>query len=273
MTITIKTAEGTVEAVLGRFPAGEPLVRVAFDELAGRRVSVDVRGHSALEFLQLCGLLDAAEAAGAQVDLHLPYFPGARQDRRQATPLTARVFADAINRYACRRVTIVDPHSDVTPALIDHVHVVSAADVLSSDAGRRALAAAPTPIVGVLAPDAGACKRASEVAAALGVDFAQAHKHRDPESGRLSRFVAPRVAPGRWLVVDDICDGGGTFIGLAEAFAPLNPDAVLELYVSHGVFSRGVDDLAAHFDRVLCTDSFAVEDPRLTLIPLVGVAL
>ena len=57
------------------------------------------------------------------------------------------------------------------------------------------------------------------------------------------------------LIVDDICDGGATFIELAKIIKPMNP-ASITLFVTHGIFRNGTDSLyEAGFDRVITTDS------------------
>ena len=56
------------------------------------------------------------------------------------------------------------------------------------------------------------------------------------------------------LIVDHICDGGGTFIGLAEELKKKNAGKLF-LAVSHGIFNKGFDDLKC-FDGIFTTDSF-----------------
>jgi ribose-phosphate pyrophosphokinase len=55
--------------------------------------------------------------------------------------------------------------------------------------------------------------------------------------------------------VDDICDGGGTFIGLVDALKKKNAGD-LYLAVSHGIFSKGFDELTGSFKTIFTTDSF-----------------
>jgi ribose-phosphate pyrophosphokinase len=112
----------------------------------------------------------------------------------------------------------------------------------------------------VIAPDAGAVLRAQEVADILGVPVLTATKSRDPETGRLSNFHAPEGLDNslenvKYLIVDDICDGGGTFIGLAEALGIYSDQ--LDLYVSHGVFSKEATTvLPEYFGDIFTTNSY-----------------
>ena len=63
------------------------------------------------------------------------------------------------------------------------------------------------------------------------------------------------------LIVDDICDGGRTFTDLAKK---LNDKGAKELYlfVSHGIFSKGYDELLGHFNVIGTTNSFSQEYPE-----------
>ncbi|HCW17254.1 MAG TPA: phosphoribosylpyrophosphate synthetase, partial [Achromobacter sp.] len=48
------------------------------------------------------------------------------------------------------------------------------------------------------------------------------------------------------LVVDDICDGGRTFLELASALRDTTRQPVY-LYVTHGIFSKGLGELNARY--------------------------
>jgi ribose-phosphate pyrophosphokinase len=55
------------------------------------------------------------------------------------------------------------------------------------------------------------------------------------------------------FIVDDICDGGGTFVGLAALLKSRHAGKIV-LIVSHGIFSKGFD--LANIDAIYTTDSF-----------------
>jgi phosphoribosylpyrophosphate synthetase len=69
------------------------------------------------------------------------------------------------------------------------------------------------------------------------------------------------------LIVDDICDGGATFIELAKIIKPMNPSS-LTLFVTHGIFSKGFEPLYEFIDKIYYTGSLTsgtlkiVEDIR-----------
>lgn len=52
-----------------------------------------------------------------------------------------------------------------------------------------------------------------------------------------------------------LCDGGGTFIGVAEELKKHNCGKLF-LFVTHGIFSRGFEELNKYFEKIYCTNSF-----------------
>jgi ribose-phosphate pyrophosphokinase len=82
-------------------------------------------------------------------------------------------------------------------------------------------------------------------------------KSRDVKTGKLTGFkvYAEDLEGKDCLIVDDICDGGGTFIGLAGELKKKNAGN-LYLAVTHGIFSKGFEELEKCFDKIFTTDSF-----------------
>lgn len=243
-----------------RFPAGE--AHINFTPTATVQIA-ELRGADGNDLFALAMWADACKRHGGLKTVALiPYLPGARQDRGS---LDARVYANFINSLLIDRVVCADPHSDVMPALLNRVIVVDITELLEWKGVPE--------YTGVIAPDVGARKRAEAVAGKLGVPVYQAMKHRDFATGKLSNFSCeeiPSTVTGKLLMVDDICDGGGTFIGLADALNLL-PEQ-LDLWVTHGVFSNGaVKRLLDHYGQVFCTDSHpGADESGATVIPIMG---
>ena len=141
----------------------------------------------------------------------------------------------------------------------------------------------PPGLVGVIAPDKGAIGRAEEFRRRLNPDakLICCGKRRDPTTGKLSGYTMPPLERGGdYLIVDDICDGGGTFNLLAEAFGsdPIGSKSWLGLFVSHGIFSKGLNAINPRIKRIITTDSWcepaahrSIEDradERLEILPL-----
>ncbi|WP_313696975.1 ribose-phosphate diphosphokinase [Achromobacter sp.] len=255
ITAVIEGQRTTDKPAAFRFPGGEMQVTIP----AGLREQADAarefRIHALLksadDVMQLLLLTDALRRLNpaAPVHLDMPYVPYARQDRvcNPGEALGAAVFCKLINDQQYATVTIVEPHSDVTPALLQRVRVVDATAFLKKALAAPAFAQGVT----LMAPDAGARKRVQALAKALGVaDVRYAEKVRDPQTGRITETRVPDDIPAQpVLVVDDICDGGRTFLELAAALADKTRQP-LYLYVTHGIFSKGLTELKARYAEI-----------------------
>ena len=113
----------------------------------------------------------------------------------------------------------------------------------------------------LVSPDKGAFSKVKALATTLGgIPFIKADKVRDPETGDLSGFSYEGSVQGLdLLIVDDICDGGGTFVGLAKILKEGGAKSI-SLYVSHGIFSKGLKVLDGAIDAVYTTDSLIREE-------------
>ena len=59
----------------------------------------------------------------------------------------------------------------------------------------------------------------------------------------------------KFVIVDDICDGGRTFTEIAKAIRDQLPNAKIYLIVTHGIFSAGEEPLKEYFEHVYTTNS------------------
>ena len=245
------------------FPAGEAHVKVA-NENDGKGELTEVArvyGADGNDLFTLAMWADAARRRGSKTVLHMPYLPGARADHLDFVPFGAEVYARFINGLRVNQVVTFDPHSGIMPAMLNNVIVLESTRLVRKHIVGHADRGGPQRYDGIIAPDKGAVDRAAKVAGACHLPLYRAEKHRDQSTGKLSGFTCePLPKEGRFLVVDDICDGGGTFAGLAKAID--FPGQRLGLYVSHGVFSgRAKENLLPWYGDIWTTDSFADESP------------
>lgn len=247
---------GTTDVKVGTYPSGEPLLRDVHGT-CGKRLLL--RPSNMTEFMAGLFLADAAEERGTRIpELVIPFVPGARQDRLNDTGdylFTAKSVAKEVNARGFQRVTILDPHSEVIAGLIDRCRVVHAHECVMPSIEYTA----------IVSPDAGAEKRAGAVARRMRLPLLHGWKTRDVETGAISGFgLEPSDVTGRVLVVDDICDGGGTFVGLAEVLHKRFLKA--DLYVTHGIFSQGTQRLLGHYMNIYCTDSVPGAKPGVHIL-------
>lgn len=209
---------------------------------------LDANGILAL--LSIKEILDS-QKLDCNISLKMLYIPYARQDRRCATgdAMSLKVFTRLINSLNFYKVFVADPHSDVATNLIDNVvEQFSQADIVRRVASREGKT--------LVAPDFGATKKIEKVSNKFKLPVIQGFKTRNTSTGELSGFGYYGDVTGKdLLIVDDICDGGGTFLGLAKELYKGGASSV-ELCVTHGIFSNGVDFLIDNgINKLYTTDS------------------
>lgn len=186
------------------------------------------------EFLHLSQLKMLLDTYTENVFLEMPYLPYARQDKRidNNATFSLHTFAKLLNTLNFNEVKVVDAHS-IRAFEIKNLEVVSARKYIlqALDATKASL---------ILFPDSGAMKRYSAYNLQ---DYCYATKVRNQLTGKIERLdIHGDVKDQNLLVVDDLCDGGATFILVAKEALAQGAKEV-NLYVSHGIFSQGVDVL------------------------------
>lgn len=249
------------------FNGGEPHIKISESQLEDA-ITITHRIRSFNDLGLLLVATDAVKRMGVKdIELFIPYFPGSRQDRLMVTgeSLTVKVYADLINAQQYKRVLIFDPHSDVTPALITNVKVLNNHKYVKHCLGEL------NDEVVLIAPDGGALKKIYKLSNYLGgLEVIECSKKRYINTGALTGFKVHQddLRGKHCVIVDDICDGGGTFVGLADSLKRKNAGD-LSLIVSHGIFSKGLMPLENRFRNIFSTNSFKdFDDKILTQIPL-----
>lgn len=249
-----------------QFSAGE--IGFEYEVKPTENAEFFLRNGSSDEIMRLLMEVDAASRMRDQRPfvLYMPYVPYGRQDRVTApgTSFSLDVFARMINHQVFEKVYVVDHHSHVTMEKFDRIISYAAVDLMEWFPHHLL----PTNVkdMVVVAPDKGAWLRAGQCATALGAKAClTATKHRDPATGRIVsiQLDGELLPTDHVLIVDDICDGGGTFIALHDLLH--NMCASMSLYVTHGIFSKGYSLLDGLFHAVITTDSFtppASMDPK-----------
>lgn len=198
--------------------------------------------------------------AKRHVTLYMPYLPYARQDKPVSNTSTfnLEVFAQLINALNFNVVMATDVHNPArTSALINHF------TNLDVDSFRVNLIGLIKPDC-IVYPDAGARERYPLYEDELpSIVYT---KSRDAKSGNILKHdvlessakaasaMAEKQAP-RFLIVDDLCDGGATFISIAENLKQWFKDCDIHLFVTHGIFSKGMKPLTDAGIKVYTTNS------------------
>lgn len=199
------------------------------------------------DLLALGQLKDLLDLYGFKTTLRIRYLPFARQDKPVANNATfaLRSFAKLLNVIAFDEVQICDPHSSVAIELIKNSaayypikELQNVIDLTQSDL--------------VCYPDKGAVSKYTEI---YQYPWIYGEKVRDQLTGNILSYTLIGECAGRnVLIVDDICDGGMTFKLLTKDLLAAGAKEV-NLFVSHGIFSKGLRTLKeSNIKRVFTKD-------------------
>lgn len=245
------------------FPAGEISVKLDLPKENQMYFAIEANIHNSNDLITLGLLVNAIRNYNhcAVIGLIMPYVPYGRQDRICDTgeAFSLKFLADYINSLNFKDVIITDPHSEVTPALIDRVKIQTQLDVIKDFIEFNHFVNTNNAIF--VSPDAGANKKTANVAAYYNhPEFIRADKLRDLTNGKIKETIVycDDLTGKDVIIIDDICEFGGTFIALAQALKPKNPKSI-NLYVTHGIFSheKSVNNLLDNgIDKIFTTDSY-----------------
>lgn len=244
-----------------KFSAGEVHFELK-DTLGDENICVEMYFECNDDLVCLMLLSDFLNTQGKEWELLAPYLPYSRQDR-STTPGSPNSFSvimrSILSGSTCRQMTTYDLHNPkVIPKLLSHNTKFNNIIDLPSHSTFDPKHSVNTYLI---VPDDGAKERCEHISKQYGYPIAfLGHKIRNPSTGVLSHYSLeplidkiPRL--GNFVVFDDICDGGGTFVLLAESFKQIKPPMslwMLHLFTTHGIYSKGMEELNKHYKSVTC---------------------
>jgi ribose-phosphate pyrophosphokinase len=228
----------------------------------GQEAKVAWNFKSEAEFMELAQLKTLLDVLRIKAHLTLTYLPYGRQDKNISNTSTfgLRTFANLLNSLDFETVTIHDPHSEVALEKIHHsravypVRQVEVACQTSFDNQCETI---------LCYPDKGALSKYTKVYESLYRSHIYGEKVRDQLTGNITSYkVVGECAGKNVMIVDDICDGGATFKLLAKDLLAAGAKQV-NLFVTHGIFSKGVRTLfEAGIKRVFTEDGEVSNRPN-----------
>jgi ribose-phosphate pyrophosphokinase len=270
--ITLNLVNPTISDIkykISKFPDGQQTIDLT-DWFALNR-DEPVKISSRLNTFQDLELIICAVSAirnikpNKEIALYVPYFIGARSDRKfvdGGVNYLKQVICPIINSLKFDTVLVLDPHSDVLEACLNNYDKVNNHTIVKyaltdidnkNDARER---------ICLVSPDAGAYKKIFDVAKKFEIqNVVTANKVRDMRTGNILKTEIPDL-PGlvgddmKYVIIDDICDGGRTFNELAKAIKAQRADAKVYLVVTHGIFSAGFKELTGNFEKIYTTNSY-----------------
>lgn len=198
--------------------------------------------------------------ASENATLNIYYMPYSRMDRSEnKSPFTLKYVAKFINNLEFKRVSVVEPHSDVTPALLDNCTPVMVNEKLLGDVMKEVNF--DLDIDYVVYPNADAQKRYGNI---FKGNSLIGHKERDFQTGRIKNLqLVGDLSEGIYseskaIIVDDLSSYGGTFALTAQELRKLGFKEVY-LLVAHAENSIFKGSLFDNIEKVFTTDSILTE--------------
>ena len=231
--------------------------------------------------LIVCTVASLRELDVEEIHLYTPYIMGARSDRKfeeGGNNYLKDVICPVINSLNFKSVFCMDPHSDVLEACIKEFKKQSNSDLVRFSIISMYNTQIPLKQVFeaqiknnfiLVSPDAGASKKIYKLAEQIGYkgDIITCSKDRDKD-GKLTKTVVPNLQfdfNKDIIIIDDICDGGATFINITKEIKSqlefhkacgYKNNSKIYLVVTHGIFSKGFGELSQYFDGIYCTNSY-----------------
>lgn len=229
----VRYPDGQVSFILkdNWFPGDQPPID---------RIQIKSRLNS---YTDLMIILAANDVLRKEFVLHLycPYIFGSRSDRRfqPGQSFDLKIICDILKSCNFKSIEIVDPHSDVLPALLESPETEVIIDYQADWIYERIPAEFFEGKI-LISPDAGAYKKIFKLGERLDLPIIPCNKFRDLEGNIFLSLTEKDVFLQECIIVDDICDGGKTFIDLSEKLLDIGAKAV-DLIVTHGIFSKGYE--------------------------------
>lgn len=257
-----------------------------FNSTADRDLAITCRITSPDDLVRVAMLNEIIKSRGKRLRLKVLYLMGGRMDRRLSDrePYTLKAVCDLLNSMGLESVSAFCPHSPSTRDLLDaydeyyrwpeddffDLSIINAAAAVYDglkDIPRDEV----KPLVrkgrmSFVFPDAGACKRFSKSKIHEWYPYSNVvvmNKHRDERTGIICETHIASGRPSKTcFIIDDLCDGGATFVKSAEVLRNCGADEVV-LVVCHGIFSKGLP--LRGIDYVCTTNSYQEYDTECLL--------
>lgn len=179
-------------------------------------------------------------------ELHITYLLTARCDRRfsMGEAVDLNLLGGPLRRLDVEKYIFYDAHN--IPSLFRDLEDVENNTILPKYLN-------PTKY-NICYPDLGAQTR---YCTKFGRGNLVGEKHRKPDGISIS-LTESKLLDTDYpiLVIDDLCDGGGTFAALANKLDNMYPDFKREIWVTHAIQKSGIELLAAKYDKVYITNSY-----------------
>ena len=215
--------------------------------------------------MELLIMMDAFVRASAErVTAVIPYFGYARSDKkdRPRVPIAAKLVSNLIVKAGAERILTIDLHAAQIQGFfdvpVDHLYAAPiVVDYFKTNAIENLI---------VVAPDTGGAERARAYAKRLNAGLALCDKRRERANEADVMNIVGDVSGKNCLIVDDMCDTGGTICKVAKALHEAGANEIIACF-SHAVLSgkayQNIDN--SHLKKVIVTNTIPLTNGALEL--------
>ena len=243
--------DSDIKYSISRFPDGE--VQISLGDFSHKeQIQVKCRITNAEDLFILMQVLDILDRHEVSYVLSIYYLMGMRMDRVMNfnRPFTLKIVLNSLKNCNADNIEILEPHSDI---YYDYRFGGKFTELY--------IEGSPSNTVWhgyqMVLPDAGAKERYDYqyVGTAL-----VCSKVRDLTTGKILEIKIDNpeaISDKPLLILDDLCDGGDTFCGIAKAFNSLGISKErLNIAVTHMVNPKGIKNLSENFNHIWFTNSY-----------------
>ena len=213
--------------------------------------------------MELLIAIDAAKRASAKsINVVIPYFGYARQDRkaRPRQPITGRLVADLIEAAGATSVTTVEIHSSQTMGFFNiPADDLTTIGILAGYFKKKKI----TKDIVIVSPDHGGDKTSRNLAEILNAPIAIIDKRRVRPNEAEAMNLIGEVSDKTAIVIDDMVDTGGT---LVTGIDMLKQKGATDIYcaITHPVLSNPAIDRiqSSQITKLICTDTIELEEEK-----------
>lgn len=229
--------------------------------------------------MELLIMLDAFTRSSAErVTAVIPYYGYARSDKkdRPRVPIAAKLVANLIAKAGAQRILTIDLHAAQIQGFFDIPvdHLYSAPVMIGH------YQAHPLPKLTVVAPDTGGAERARAYAKRLKSEsgepatLALCDKRRERANVAEVMNVVGEVRGRDCLIVDDMCDTGGSLTKVAKALKDAGAGRIHACFTHPVLSGRAVEQLAqSDIEQIVTTNTIPLRDdarelPNITVLSI-----
>ncbi len=255
-----------------QFSDGEIWIKFS-ENIRGRDIFIIQPTHPPAEnILELLIMLDAAKRASAKrVTAVIPYFGYSRQDRKDQprVAITAKLMANLITKAGADRVISMDLHAAQIQGFFDipFDHLYGSSVLLG-----RVLNISDN--LAVVSPDVGGIKIARAYAKMLNSSLIVIDKRRPTQNVSEVMNIIGEVQGKDILLVDDLIDTAGTFVGAVDALKSKGANKIYGA-ITHPILSgKALERIQSsdNLEKLFVTDTIDIESHNCDKIEVVSSA-